>query len=123
SSATRRPRRSMPSFVRCSRGAMPSFTRSTIRSESARRTTPRRSGSPANDAICSVSKGDVMDALRAFEVVDFQWTQSLDSIWHDPRYDVPTLHEKERHEVLAKVRSMAESPDTGSPLGWVFVGP
>lgn len=64
-----------------------------------------------------------MDALRAFEAVDFQWTQSLDSVWQDPRYDVPGLHQKERQAVLAKVRSMAASTETGSPLGWVLVGP
>jgi hypothetical protein len=64
-----------------------------------------------------------MDALRAFEAVDFQWTQSLDSVWQDPRYDVASLHRKERQEVLAKLRSMATSTETGSPLGWVFVGP
>lgn len=64
-----------------------------------------------------------MDALRAFEAVDFQWTQSLDSVWQNPRYDVPALHQKERRAVLTKVRSMAESTETGSPLGWVFVGP
>ncbi|HTN82684.1 MAG TPA: hypothetical protein VL242_03340, partial [Sorangium sp.] len=64
-----------------------------------------------------------MDALSAFEAVDFQWTQSMDSVWHDPRYDVPSLHQKERQAVLAKVRSMAASTETGSPLGWVFVGP
>ncbi|WP_438023450.1 helicase HerA domain-containing protein [Sorangium sp. So ce233] len=64
-----------------------------------------------------------MDALKAFEAVDFQSTQNLDSVWQDPRYDVPSLHQKGRREVLAKVRSMAGSPETGSPLGWVFVGP
>ncbi|WP_437731156.1 helicase HerA domain-containing protein [Sorangium sp. So ce1335] len=64
-----------------------------------------------------------MDALKAFEAVDFQSTQNLDSVWQDPRYDVPSLHQRGRREVLAKVRSMAESQETGSPLGWVFVGP
>ncbi|WP_437894095.1 helicase HerA domain-containing protein [Sorangium sp. So ce124] len=64
-----------------------------------------------------------MDGLKAFEAVDFQSTQNLDSVWQDPRYDVPSLHQKGRREVLAKVRSMAESQETGSPLGWVFVGP
>ncbi|MGK3986490.1 hypothetical protein WME99_25820 [Sorangium sp. So ce136] len=64
-----------------------------------------------------------MDALKAFEAIDFQSTQNLDSVWQDPRYDVPSLHQKGRREVLAKVRSMAASQETGSPLGWVFVGP
>ncbi|WP_437924641.1 hypothetical protein WMF37_37310 [Sorangium sp. So ce291] len=64
-----------------------------------------------------------MDALKAFEAIDFQSTQTLDGVWQDPRYDVPSLHQKERREVLAKVRSMAASVETGSPLGWVFVGP
>ena len=64
-----------------------------------------------------------MDELGAFEAIDFQWTQSLDSVWQDPRYDVPLLHQKERRAVLAKVRAMAESTETESPLGWVFVGP
>ncbi|AGP39599.1 hypothetical protein [Sorangium cellulosum] len=64
-----------------------------------------------------------MDALKAFEAIDFQSTQNLDSVWQDPRYDVPSLHQRGRREVLAKVRSMAESQETGSPLGWVFVGP
>jgi hypothetical protein len=62
-------------------------------------------------------------ALKAFEAVDFQSTQSLDSVWQDPRYDVPSLHQKPRQEVLDKVQSMATSAETGSPLGWVFVGP
>ncbi len=64
-----------------------------------------------------------MDALTAFEAVDFQWTQTLDSVWQDPRYDVPSLHQKERRDVLTKLRGMAASIETGSPLGWVFVGP
>lgn len=64
-----------------------------------------------------------MDTLKAFEAVDFQWTQSLDSVWRDSRYDVPSLHRRHRQAVLAKVQSMAESAETGSPLGWVFVGP
>src|SRR5258708_4771364 len=64
-----------------------------------------------------------MDALRAFEGVDFQWTQNVDSVWQDPRYDIPSLHQRQRQEVLAKVRSMAASADSGSPLGWVFNGP
>ncbi|MFO0590332.1 MAG: hypothetical protein U0441_22510 [Polyangiaceae bacterium] len=64
-----------------------------------------------------------MDALRAFEAVDFQSAQNLDTVWQDPRYDVPALHQKERQAVLARVRAMAESPETGSPLGWVLVGP
>lgn len=64
-----------------------------------------------------------MDALSAFEAVDFVWTQRLDSVWQSPRYDVPSLHLKERQAVLAKVQSMRTSAETGSPLGWVFVGP
>lgn len=64
-----------------------------------------------------------MDALSAFEAVDFAWTQHLDSVWQSPRYDVPSLHRKERQAVLARVEAMATSTDTGSPLGWVFVGP
>jgi len=64
-----------------------------------------------------------MDALRAFEAVDFQWTQNLDSVWQNSPYDVDSLHRKERQGVLAKVRTMAASAETGSPLGWVFVGP
>lgn len=64
-----------------------------------------------------------MDALAAFESVDFQWTQNLESVWQDPRYDVPSLHQKQRQAVLAKLRGMAASAETGSPLGWVFVGP
>lgn len=64
-----------------------------------------------------------MDALSAFEAVDFEWTQRLDSVWQSPRYDVPSLHQKERQAVLTKVQSMRTSSETGSPLGWVFVGP
>lgn len=64
-----------------------------------------------------------MDALTAFEAVDFQSAQTLDSIWQDPRYDVSSLHQKERRDVLSKLRGMAASTETGSPLGWVFVSP
>jgi hypothetical protein len=64
-----------------------------------------------------------MEPLKAFETVDFQSAQNLDTVWQDPRYDVPALHQKQREALLAKVRAMAESQETGSPLGWVFVGP
>lgn len=64
-----------------------------------------------------------MDALTAFETVDFQSAQTLDSVWQDPRYDVPSLHQKERRDVLTKLRGMSASTETGSPLGWVFVSP
>src|SRR5690349_7165145 len=63
-----------------------------------------------------------MDALKALEAVDFQWTQSLDSVWRDSPYDVPSLHQNERRAVLAKVQSMNRSTEMGSPLGWVLVG-
>jgi len=62
-----------------------------------------------------------MDALTAFGSVDFQWTQTLASIWRDSPYDVPSLHHKERQAVMARLASMAASPETDSPLGWVFV--
>jgi hypothetical protein len=62
-----------------------------------------------------------MDELTAFGSVDFQWTQSLDSVWQDLPYDVPSLNRKARLGFVAKLASMAASKETGSQLGWVFV--
>jgi hypothetical protein len=62
-----------------------------------------------------------MDDLTAFGTVNFQWTQSLDSVWQDSPYDVPSLNRKARLGVVTKLASMAASKDTGSELGWVFV--
>jgi hypothetical protein len=63
-----------------------------------------------------------MDELSALESVDFQWTQSLDSVWQDSPYDVPAIHLRARQALLAKLRSMSDGADPGSPLGWVLTG-
>ena len=45
--------------------------------------------------------------LDAFRSVDFDWTRQLKSVWRDPPYHVPSLHQKTIDEIIdARHRSL-----------------
>lgn len=62
--------------------------------------------------------------LDAFRAADFDWTRQLKSIWRDPTYHVPSLHEKVVDDVVDYFRTKTRDPDPANePLGRVIVGP
>src|SRR5947209_925696 len=64
-----------------------------------------------------------MNELDVMRAIDFDWTMSLSGVWNDAAWDVPDLHAHVRAEFGAKLKSMRNQPQVGSPLGWVIVGP
>ena len=62
--------------------------------------------------------------LEAFRTADFDWTRQLKSIWRDPTYHVPSLHEKVVDDVVDYFKIKTRDPDpSDEPLGRVIVGP
>jgi hypothetical protein len=62
--------------------------------------------------------------LDAFRSVDFDWTRQLRSIWRDPPYNVPSLHQRSLDEIVDYFKTKARDPDPlNEPLGRVIVGP
>jgi hypothetical protein len=62
--------------------------------------------------------------LDAFRSVDFDWTRQLKSIWRDPPYHVPSLHQRSLDEIFEYFKSKTRDPDPlNEPLGQVIVGP
>ena len=63
-------------------------------------------------------------ALEAFRAVNFDWTRQLKSIWADPVYHVPSLHEAAIDDIMDYFVSRTRDPDPNDePLGKVIVGP
>ncbi|MBD2028264.1 DUF87 domain-containing protein, partial [Leptolyngbya sp. FACHB-711] len=61
-------------------------------------------------------------ALQALKDVDFGSTTQIKSVWHNPKYDVPSLHESERNQIFDELDRLSNSEDSNSPLGMVLVG-
>jgi hypothetical protein len=61
-------------------------------------------------------------ALRALKEADFGSTTHIKSVWHNPKYDVSSLHESERNQIFDELDRLKNSEDSGSPLGMVLVG-
>lgn len=61
-------------------------------------------------------------ALKALREADFGSTTHIRSVWHDPKYDVGSLHENERNQIFGELDRLKSSEDSGSPLGMVLVG-
>jgi hypothetical protein len=62
--------------------------------------------------------------LDAFRSVNFDWVRQLKSVWRDPPYHVPTLHEKAIEDVVDYFVKNTHDPDPlNEPTGRVIVGP
>lgn len=65
-----------------------------------------------------------MNELDVFRSVDFNWTRQLRSIWRDPPYHVPSLHQERLNEIVDYfAKKTRESDPADEPLGYVIVGP
>jgi hypothetical protein len=65
-----------------------------------------------------------MTALDAFRSVDFNWTRQLRSIWRDPPYHLPSLHQRPLDEIADYFKIKTADPEPlDEPLGRVIVGP
>jgi hypothetical protein len=59
----------------------------------------------------------------AFRAVNFNWSRQLKSIWRDPPYHVPSLHQQVIDGVLNDfISETAETDPFDEPLGQVIVG-
>jgi DNA replication protein DnaC len=62
--------------------------------------------------------------LSAFRAVDFDWTRQLKSIWRDPPYHVPSLHQRALDDMVDYFKERTHDPEPmNEPLGRVIVGP
>jgi Helicase HerA, central domain len=62
--------------------------------------------------------------LAAFRSVDFGWVQQLKSIWSDPPYHVPALHQPIIDDVSDYFARSTRAPElSNEPLGRIIVGP
>jgi DNA helicase HerA-like ATPase len=62
--------------------------------------------------------------LKAFRAVDFDWTRQLKSIWRDPPYHVPSLHQRALDDIVDYFNERTRDPEpVNEPLGRVIVGP
>jgi Helicase HerA, central domain len=65
-----------------------------------------------------------MNKLDAFRSVNFDWTRQLKSIWRDPSYHVPSLHQDLLNELVDYFVIRTRDPDpVDEPLGRVIIGP
>jgi len=64
-----------------------------------------------------------MNGLDAFRLVDFDWTRQLRSVWRDPSYHVPSLHQERLDDVIDYFVRKTRDPEGPEPLGCVIVGP
>src|SRR5688572_12275965 len=65
-----------------------------------------------------------MDALEAFRSVEFDWTRQLKSIWRDPPYHLPSLHQGQLDDLVNYFDRKTRDPDPDNePLGRVIVAP
>lgn len=60
--------------------------------------------------------------FKAIRVADFDWTTRLASVWDDPAWDVPDLHEDIRQRFVDKLEAIEAAEGFASPLGWVING-
>src|ERR1700730_12587195 len=60
----------------------------------------------------------------AFRAVNFDWTRQLKSVWRNPHYHVPGLHQQAVDDVVDYFFLKTANPDPDDePLGRVIVGP
>ncbi|HLK79956.1 MAG TPA: DUF87 domain-containing protein [Xanthobacteraceae bacterium] len=65
-----------------------------------------------------------MNELDVLRSVDFDWTRQLRSIWRDPPYHVPSLHQEQLDDIIDYFRRKTRDLDPANePLGYVIVGP
>jgi hypothetical protein len=66
-----------------------------------------------------------MSGLDALRSVNFDWTRQLKSVWRDPIYHVPSLHQRPLDDIINYFAEKTRDPaDVGDePLGRVIVGP
>jgi Helicase HerA, central domain len=66
----------------------------------------------------------MIGGLDAFRAVDFDWTRQLKSIWRDPPYHVPSLHQRALDDIVDYFKTKTRDPEPpNEPLGRVIVGP
>lgn len=66
----------------------------------------------------------MISELEAFRSVNFDWTRQLKSVWWDPAYHVPSLHEAVIDDLISYFKARTRDTClTGEPLGRVIVGP
>lgn len=61
--------------------------------------------------------------LKAFRTVNFDWTRQLKSIWTDPPYHAPAVHEATLDDIADYFVSRTGADCFDEPLGRVIVGP
>ena len=64
-----------------------------------------------------------MNELELLRAADFDWTVRLNDVWGPPPADVPELHADYRASFVETLEKMERHEGSGSPLGWVLVGP
>jgi hypothetical protein len=64
------------------------------------------------------------DGLTAYATVDFSWTRQLKSVWVDPKYHLPDLHQQTAVNIVDYLYAQTPNEDPeNEPLGQVIVGP
>lgn len=61
-------------------------------------------------------------ALRALREANFNSTTHIKSVWHDPKYDVGSLHEGEQNQIFDELDRLKISEGSSSPHGMILVG-
>jgi hypothetical protein len=60
--------------------------------------------------------------IAALRQINLDWTVMLQGVWADAPGDVPSIHQDVRADFVSAIDSLALSPATSSPTGWVIVG-
>jgi hypothetical protein len=63
-----------------------------------------------------------MEQLLALRAANFEWATHIDSIWRDPAFDVPQIHDKIRTELNYRLDRLSGRTTMDSPLGTVILG-
>ena len=65
-----------------------------------------------------------MNELKAFRSAEFDWTRQLKSVWHDPPYHLPSLHQQQLEDLIEYFERKTRDPNPpDEPLGRVIVAP
>jgi len=65
-----------------------------------------------------------MRELKALRSVEFDWTRQLRSVWRDPTYHLPSLHQAQLEDIIEYFEKTTRDPDPDNePLGRVIVAP
>jgi hypothetical protein len=60
--------------------------------------------------------------IAALRQINLDWTVMLQGVWADAPGDVPSIHQDVRADFVSAIDTLATSPATSSPTGWVIVG-